>query len=77
MQVVATKKRIDLQKPLFPTIYRCFTSMSGACKQVIDNLLSNAFSKFTPEGGGVVMAALVQRNRNQRKRQVKVIVSDT
>ena len=75
MQVVATKKRIDLQT-FVPDDLPLLHVDERRMQQVIDNLLSNAL-KFTPEGGRVVMAALVQRNRDQRVRQVKVIVSDT
>lgn len=75
MQVVAAKKRIDLQTYI-PDDLPLLHLDERRIQQVLDNLLNNAL-KFTPEGGRVVVAARVQRNRDQDVRQVKVIVSDT
>lgn len=75
LQVVATKKRIDLQTYI-PDDLPLLLLDERRMQQVLDNLLSNAL-KFTPEGGRVIVAAQVQRNRDRGAGQVKVIVSDT
>ena len=75
LRVVAAKKKIDLQTYIADDL-PLLELDERRIRQVFDNLLSNAL-KFTREGGRVVMAAQVWRNRDQGARQVKIIVSDT